>query len=164
MNAQQAQLWDAVSGETQILAAVSPIDLKFLPYQSCVLVLSERGTGVKRRELPHYKPQTLPPPLDLTSDWSVTFFDLTPNQPEKMDKLHSWTDDENAKYYSGLARYEKTVDVSAHMLKPGIKLYLDFGRGTTVEMPTAPSEFRSEGTGSGTPRAQAWCARPRKCS
>ena len=46
------------------------------------------------------------------------------------------------------------------MLKHGMAVYLDFGPGTPVAMPTAPSEFRSEGTGSGTPRAQAWLDSP----
>lgn len=160
VNARQVELWNAVSGETQILAAVSPIDLTLLPYQSCVVVFSQQKSSVKRRELPHNKPQTMPPPLDLTTDWSVTFSGLTPNRPEKMDKLHSWTDDENTKYYSGLAQYNKTVNVPADMLKPEMKVYLDFGPGTPVAMPTAPSEFRSDGTGSGTPRAQAWLDGP----
>src|SRR2546430_7766223 len=46
------------------------------------------------------------------------------------------------------------------MLKHGMAVYLDFGPGTPVAMPTAPSEFRNEGTGSGTPRAQAWLDSP----
>src|SRR2546429_5550009 len=39
----------------------SPIDLTLLPYQSCVLVFSQQKPGVKRRELRHNKPQTMPP-------------------------------------------------------------------------------------------------------
>jgi hypothetical protein len=156
----EAALWDAVSGEIQMLGSVSPIDLTLFPYQSCVLVFSQPKPGVRRRGLGHNKPGTMPPALDLTTDWSVTFSNLTSNQPAKMDKLHSWTDDENAKYYSGLAQYEKVVDVPADMLKPEIAVYLDFGTGTPVAMPTAPSEFRNEGTGSGTPRAQAWLDSP----
>lgn len=160
VHAQQVELWNAVSGETQILATVSPIDLTLLPYQSCVVVFSQQKPSVKRRELPHNKPQTMPPPLDLTTDWSVTFSGSIPSKTVKMEKLHSWTDDEHTKYYSGVAQYDKTVDVPADMLKPGIELYLDFGPGTPVAMPTVPSEFRSEGTGSGTPRAQAWLDSP----
>ena len=102
----------------------------------------------------------MPPPLDLTTDWSVTFSSPTGNRSVKMDKLHSWTDDENTKYYSGLSQYDKTVNVPADMLKPGMEVYLDFGPGTPVAMPTGPSEFRNEGTGSGTPRAQAWLDSP----
>ena len=158
--ATEAELWNAVSGETQNLGAVSPIALTLLPYQSCVLVLSRQKPGVKRRELRHNKPQTMPPPLDLTTDWSVTFLGSIPNRSVKMEKLHSWTDDENAKYYSGLSQYDKTVNVPADMLKPEMEVYLDFGPGTPVAMPTAPSEFRNEGTGSGTPRAQAWLDSP----
>src|SRR5207237_9885521 len=77
-----------------------------------------------------------------------------------MEKLHSWRDDENTKYYSGLSQYDKTVNVPADMLKPEMEVYLDFGPGTPVAMPTGPSEFRNEGTGSGTPRAQAWLDSP----
>ena len=158
--ATEAELWNTVSGEMQSLGAVSPIDLTLLPYQSCVLVFSQQKPGVKRRELRHNKPQTMPPPLDLTTDWSVTFSSPTGNRSVKMDKLHSWTDDENTKYYSGLSQYDKTVNVPADMLKPGMEVYLDFGPGTPVAMPTGPSEFRNEGTGSGTPRAQAWLDSP----
>jgi hypothetical protein len=77
-----------------------------------------------------------------------------------MEKLHSWTDDADTKYYSGLAVYEKTLNVPTVMLEPGIDLYLDLGPGIPVEVPATPSDFQTDGTGSGTPRMQAWLDSP----
>src|SRR5256884_9897141 len=86
--ATEAELWNTVSGEMQSLGAVSPIDLTLLPYQSCVLVFSQQKPGVKRRELRHNKPQTMPPPLDLTTDWSVTFSRSEEHTSELQSRLH----------------------------------------------------------------------------
>jgi hypothetical protein len=94
----------------------------------------------------------------LASDWSVTFSNL--GRTVKMERLHSWTDDVDTKYYSGAVVYEKRVNVPAVLLKPGINLYLDFGLGTPIQVPAAPPEFGADGTGSGTPRMQAWLDSP----
>jgi hypothetical protein len=88
----------------------------------------------------------------------VTFSDL--GRTVKMERLHSWTDDADTKYYSGAVVYEKRLNVPVVLLKPGINLYLDFGFGTPIQVPTAPSEFGADGTGSGTPRMQAWLDSP----
>jgi hypothetical protein len=45
-----------------------------------------------------------------------------------MDKLKSWTEDEETRYFSGLATYEKEVTVPDTMLHAR----LDFGEGTPV--------------------------------
>lgn len=158
--AKEAELWDPVSGETQVLGAVSPVDLKLLPYQSCVLAFSQHETGVRRSQPHQAKSKSMPPALDLTTDWSVTFSGSSPSPTAKMEKLRSWTDDESTRYYSGIARYEKTIDVPAAMFEPGLELFLDFGSGTPIQLPTAPSVFGTEGTGSGTPRMQAWLDSP----
>ncbi|MGH9583641.1 MAG: glycosyl hydrolase, partial [Bryobacteraceae bacterium] len=48
-----------------------------------------------------------------------------------MAKLHSWTDDAQTHFYSGLAIYERNVSIQPRLL--GYRsLMLDFGKGTPV--------------------------------
>ena len=49
-----------------------------------------------------------------------------------MDHLRSWTDEEETRYFSGVATYEKDVDIKENMLQPGLALRLDFGEGTAI--------------------------------
>ena len=53
-----------------------------------------------------------------------------------MPKLHSWSDDESTKYFSGTATYERTVDVSNEFLQSGKSIALDLGQPT--EVPAQP--------------------------
>jgi hypothetical protein len=46
-----------------------------------------------------------------------------------MHQLRSWTEDENTRYFSGLASYEKDVIVPDTMLQDGLQVRLDFGEG-----------------------------------
>jgi hypothetical protein len=154
----QAELWDPVSGKTQVLGAASAVQLTFEPYQSCILVFYHQEPRSKPRKVIPARPNPPLPTLDLASDWSVTFSDLS--HTVKMERLHSWADDADTKYYSGPVVYEKKLNVPAVLLKPGISLYLDFGLGTPIPRPTAASDFGADGTGSGTPRMQAWLDSP----
>jgi hypothetical protein len=99
------------------------------PYESRVLVFTDRKApkaSLKR------KPLTLPPPLDLSAGWKVTFGSPS-GKTTQMDKLRSWTDDEETRYFSGTAVYEKAVTVPASFLQQGIQVSLDFGIGTPLE-------------------------------
>ena len=49
-----------------------------------------------------------------------------------MPKLHSWSDDEATKYFSGTATYERTVDVSNEFLQSGKSIALDLGQPTEL--------------------------------
>jgi hypothetical protein len=51
-----------------------------------------------------------------------------------MKQLHSWADDETTRYFSGVATYEKTVDLSANFLEAGAAAFLDFGEGEPLEV------------------------------
>jgi hypothetical protein len=46
-----------------------------------------------------------------------------------MEKLQSWTESKDAgvRYFSGTARYEKTIDVPGSYLRPGNTVYLNLG-------------------------------------
>jgi hypothetical protein len=85
--------------------------------------------------------------LDLGADWTVTFSDL--GRTLHMDKLRSWADDEETRFYSGKAIYEKKFSVSPKILNPKIRVYLDFGPGNVVERPQT-----------GHPRMRAWLDGP----
>ena len=73
------------------------------------------------------QPPTQFAPIDLTHDWNVTF-DKT-GAAETMQSLHSWTDDEAQKYYSGTATYERAVEIPDSVAHAGA-VFLDFGVGT----------------------------------
>jgi hypothetical protein len=51
-----------------------------------------------------------------------------------MEKLHSWSDEEPFRYYSGEVQYVKTVDLPEATIL-GNSLVLDFGQGTPVPVP-----------------------------
>lgn len=46
-----------------------------------------------------------------------------------MDKLRSWTEDEETRYFSGTAVYEKTISIPDSLLQSGREVRLDFGEG-----------------------------------
>jgi hypothetical protein len=49
-----------------------------------------------------------------------------------VDRLKSWTEDNETRYFSGLATYERNVIVSKSMIQPGLAIQLDFGEGRPV--------------------------------
>ena len=124
----QPELWDPFSGRTSranvrlLTESQTVVGLALEPYGSRVLVFSKRA-------LPKTSPQTgqpaVPAPIDLSTDWRVTFGDNA--KPLVMDQLRSWTENEAAKYFSGKATYEKEVNLPAGFLQPGITVKLDFG-------------------------------------
>ncbi len=58
-------------------------------------------------------------------------FDKTGTK-EPMQSLHSWTDNEAQKYYSGTATYERAIEVPDSVAHAGAA-FLDFGVGTPIE-------------------------------
>jgi hypothetical protein len=124
----QPEWWDPLTGRLQpaeVLdrpagATVVAVDLE--PYGSRLLVFT-------RRTLPRAASGT-PSVIDLSEGWRVTFGPSA--GPTQMDRLRSWTDDEQTLYYSGLAAYEKDVAVPENMLQNGATLRLAFGEGKPV--------------------------------
>jgi hypothetical protein len=89
---------------------------------------------------------TAPAPLDISANWRVAFGHA--GVPAEWGTLRSWTDDEATRFFSGVASYEKTVDVPATMLRRGLSVQLDLGTPKAIEV--------------GGPRArvQAWVDAP----
>ena len=104
------------------------------PYESRVLViLRARGRLPERRHAPPLGE------IDLSADWRVTF----PGQaPASWRALRSWTDAEETRYFSGVVRYEKTVDVPVDFAPPGARVWLDLGEGRALE-PEPAARFRA---------------------
>jgi len=124
------------------------LELNLQPYESRVIVFSAGNANVAAQSKPKTS-MSVPPRdvLDLGTDWTVNFSEL--GRILHMDKLHSWTDDEETRFYSGRAVYEKNITVSPKRLNPRTRVYLDFGPGTVVERPQA-----------GRPRMRAWLESP----
>jgi hypothetical protein len=79
------------------------------------------------------KQPEMPAPVDLGTNWSVTYTGLgtAPGSTITMDQLHSWTDDASHQIlFRAKPCIEKTVTVPAAMIKPAIRVMLDFGPGT----------------------------------
>ena len=85
-------------------------------------------------------------PLDLSKDWDVTFKNASGEAdpaPQHFSTLVSWTDNPATKFFSGVATYEKQIDVSAPMLKAGLTQHLDFGTGTAATVAGGNQGFRA---------------------
>ncbi|MFS2133643.1 glycosyl hydrolase, partial [Telluria sp. Tellsp131] len=119
----------------RMTAATLPAALDLAPYESRVLVLADA--------LP-----SAPAPVaasieiaDLGRDWSLRFPGKA--QAQRLAALRSWTDDEATRYFSGVATYEKDVELTAAQLRSP-RLVLDFGTGTPLESaPKVPAGMRA---------------------
>lgn len=131
-NNMQAESWDALSGkvtEIKFQAASgsgATVTLDLPPYGSRAVVFS-------KRKLPAPAVNTTaaePAAIDLSAGWRVTFGSGgSATSSVTMDQLHSWTDDDATRYFSGTATYEKEVTVPESFLQSGVNVQLDFGEG-----------------------------------
>ncbi|MGI8785567.1 MAG: glycosyl hydrolase [Acidobacteriota bacterium] len=139
----QAEEWDPFSGRISTASVEAApgqgrtLALDFEPYQSRVLVFTKRTLS------PHASRSlaTIPSPIDLSSGWQVVF---GPNSKVVlMDHLRSWTEDEETRYFSGAATYEKDVIVPESMLENGLAVRLDFGAGQPIPERPARAGMRA---------------------
>jgi hypothetical protein len=133
VSSQRSKWWDPFSGEVSSASSSPSIELHLQPYESRVLVFSDQNEVLKppsntRSWERHGDSST----IDLGGGWTVTFPRIS--RTIQMQELRSWTDDQETRFYSGEAVYEKDFTVSTNRL--GSPAYLDFGPGTTVEQPT----------------------------
>jgi hypothetical protein len=121
--------WDPFSGKRSAARTASgesaAVALDLLPYESRVLVYS--ANALAPAPGPEGTPaSTARAPLDLSSDWKVTFGN---GRTAEMRELRSWTDTEETRFFSGQATYEKTVDLPEAWVRSGGEVYLNFGVG-----------------------------------
>jgi hypothetical protein len=128
----KAEIWDAINGSWSVPLVKSDgiLDLNFEPYQSRVIVFSKslptRITAIEHSDSPST--------ADLNSDWRVSFASQDHNekaiQPIIFNRLHSWTDQRSLNFFSGVATYERSIDVSGTFASA----ILDFGEGKPLEV------------------------------
>jgi len=121
--------WDPFTGaKNDARVAADAIPLEFAPYESRILVFSHQAFSHGPAERP--QPETASREsmsIDLSSDWKVTFEKL--GRTIEMNRLRSWADDEQTRFYSGEAIYEKSAVVPESILDAP-EVVLDFGPGT----------------------------------
>jgi hypothetical protein len=131
----RAEWWDPFTGQISPAANAAQIELSLQPYESRLIFFfnsaDKHRSGRESNSLSSSVP-TKDKDIDLSSDWRLTF--VGRNQTVPMATLHSWSDDEPLRYYSGQVRYTKTIDVPADELS-GNSAVLDFGEGTPVPEP-----------------------------
>jgi hypothetical protein len=138
-HAGRAEIWNAMSGRVEGVGDGATLDLDLEAYGSRLIFFSNEvtaapvvGTGPDSKETAI---------ADLSRQWKVTFGGT--GLERTMDRLTSWSGDARTRFFSGVATYEKTFDVDAKGL-PGAsdarRLWLDFGDGTKVPLPSPPGE------------------------
>jgi glycosyl hydrolase family 106( putative alpha-L-rhamnosidase) len=141
-----AEWWDPMTGAraaaalTRTTTSSRSVTLDLPPYGSTILVISESPT-----KAPAATGGTESESVDISGQWTVAFGNR--GTSATMDRLRSWSDDESTRYFSGVATYERSVDVPASLLTAGSRVRLDFG----VPKPIAPQPNG---------RMQAWLDAP----
>jgi len=140
----KAEWWDPFTGTVTPASiesvsssdtAETTVQLDVEPYGSRVLVFSKRTIQQPQRRIS----VSVSDSIDLSRGWQISFG--SNNNIEQLDNLHSWTDEEKTRYFSGTATYEKTVSVGEDFVRNSVAVKLDFGeaRATEVEAPRPPA-------------------------
>jgi hypothetical protein len=126
--ARYAEWWDPFTGKVTPVDNVGMIEMSLQAYESRLIFFTDSVIKPEPGKMSNNHSHV----VDLSGDWSVAFSGL--NKAIQMGNLHSWTDEESFKFYSGQVSYEKTVDLPGD-LSSGASLVLDFGEGTPVARP-----------------------------
>jgi hypothetical protein len=125
------EIWDPLNGRisaAEVLRHVegaTTIGLDLEPYGSRVVIFSKRNPSTQATMPSREVAST----VDLNRGWQVSFGD---SGRVVMDQLHSWTDDEQTRYFSGAATYEKEIDLGESTLRNSPVMLLDFGDGQAI--------------------------------
>jgi alpha-L-rhamnosidase len=140
--AAQGEWWNPFTGATYSAKDPHHIDLDLQPYESRLLFFSDSPIAPKPDlSARYFQPAATSTTLDISPDWDVTFAASTNTslQTIHMATLHSWSDDERFRYYSGQATYQKSIDLPE--FHPVYSIILDFGEGVPVDPPQPLPEF-----------------------
>jgi len=131
--ARHAETWDAFSGAITGVSDPGSIVIDLEPYGSLLIFFSETGDTA-----PTPQKRTEKPIQDLSRNWTINF--AGNHTDENMDQLRSWSDAPKTRFFSGLATYQKSFDVSLNNSITDTQYLLDFGAGTpnTVPSPDTP--------------------------
>jgi hypothetical protein len=130
-----AEWWDPFSGHISPIVNTAQIEISLQPYESRLIFFTDSVAESPRRTVDKRVPrqtESHSQDIDISTDWRLTFSHT--NQTTSMAALHSWSEEEQFKYYSGQVRYVKTIDLPSNLVS-GNNLILDFGEGTPVAKP-----------------------------
>ena len=123
---------DADTGQSRaVKIEESGLPLELAPYQSRILLLHD-GPGAQDPQpaMTDAAPSKLV--ADLSTGWQVRF--AGKDTEEDMPELASWTEKPDTRYYSGVATYHKSINITSADLQ-GHRLLLNFGTGTPLPAP-----------------------------
>lgn len=106
------------------------------PYGSAILLLHP---GPMQNRL--LSPASMQQVANLGHNWTVDFSSL--HLQQKMQSLTSWTNSPQTRYYSGVAVYRRSFNLSTSQLRPG-QLYLSFGTAQPIPRPAHPLHMGTE--------------------
>ncbi len=114
--AQPGMAWDLLSGEKQQFRG----EVEIPAYGSLVFLAGSGAGPADPRKQPLRQ-------VDLSTDWEVTF--LESGRKVRFEKLRSWTEDEETRFYSGVAAYEKTIRMS----RADLRAWLEFSPAVPLD-------------------------------
>jgi hypothetical protein len=130
----RVEIWNPLSGESkpgQVISVdkgMSTVILTLEPYGSRFLIFSREPESPARGSAAAFRGD-----MDLSADWKVRF-EGHGGQPSQQTfaALHSWTDDAATSNFSGVAIYEKQVELPADWVQQGVGAVVQFGEGKAV--------------------------------
>jgi hypothetical protein len=139
-----AEIWDAMTGEANAVGDSTRISLHLEPYESRLVYLSNRRGG--RQEQPR-KLRGANVNIEIKGGWDLAFAKDRQGlqQGQHQAALHSWSGEKGFEYYSGQLQYRTSIDLAPGDLQAGRRLYLNFGAGTPVKLPSplSPPDMRA---------------------
>jgi hypothetical protein len=131
-----AENWNPFTGVISRLMHPGNIELSLQPYESRLIFFINSPLEAAQVPSPT-KATTARTVIDLSSDWNLTFNGR--HRTLHTTSLHSWSEQEALKYYSGQVTYEKTLDLADG--KSWTSAVLDFGEATPVPEPVPLPTF-----------------------
>ncbi len=132
--------WNPMTGEiyplvpTGATKTATTIQLDLDPYESRIIVFS---AAPAQGSAPRIRVRR---GIEFDRGWTVRFQD---REPVPYDRLHSWTDDESTRFFSGAATYERTFQLPSDWQRSTARL--SFGPGTPVPMPAPGARASNQG-------------------
>ncbi|HVS53968.1 MAG TPA: glycosyl hydrolase [Opitutaceae bacterium] len=142
----QAEWWNPVTGRTSPAKGVArtadgiSVPVSLPPYGAEFLVFTKRTLAASATATANV------PPLDLSRGWDVSFKNASGEAdpaPQHFDALVSWTENPATHFFSGVAAYEKQIDVPAALLARGLVQSLDFGAGEATNVAGGGQGYRA---------------------
>jgi hypothetical protein len=127
-----AEWWDPITGKARPAliaerdANSTTLAVELEPYESRVIVFtraSEESPGADRAVETRQEELRA---IDLSENWQLSLRGAA----RTLNRLRSWTDDEDSRYYSGLGTYERSFVLPDDMFRSGTRLNLDFGESS----------------------------------